>query len=102
MAPITTAQLQSLRWKYNAAYTAYRSCVEALSNAVVERRTPSPELLEQEAKALRELNEARERYRDALLQMALGADALVSLPPSSISQKEEGPLEGGPVSSPTL
>jgi hypothetical protein len=35
---------------------------------------PTPQLLEKEAKALRNLNEARERYRDALMQIAFLSD----------------------------
>jgi hypothetical protein len=57
--PITQAQLQSLRLKYNTAYTAYRSCVEALSRTSVDGGTPSRDLLEKEAYALRNLTDAR-------------------------------------------
>jgi hypothetical protein len=56
---ITQAQLQTLRLKYNAAYTAYRSCVDALSKASVDGGTVSPALLKNEAIALRDLTETR-------------------------------------------
>jgi hypothetical protein len=59
LPPATDAQLQSLRLRYNAAYTAYRSRVNALSEAAMEGKAHAAELLEHEAKALRELNEAR-------------------------------------------
>ena len=60
MSPsITQAQPQSLRLTYNAAYTAYRSCDEALSKASMGVGPPSPDLLQKEANALRELTKAR-------------------------------------------
>jgi hypothetical protein len=69
MAP-TEDKLLELRQRYKAAYTAYRSCVEALTELNLNGEKPSAELLGKEAKALRELNEARAAYRDALLQTA--------------------------------
>lgn len=60
MSPaITRAQPQSLRLKYNAAYTAYRGCVEALAETSMDGETPSPDLFQKEANALRELTDAR-------------------------------------------
>jgi hypothetical protein len=64
------AGLRELRQRYNAAYAAYQSCVDALTEIGLRGEKPSPELLENEAKALRELNEARAAYRDALLKTA--------------------------------
>ena len=49
----------TLRLKYNAIYTAYRGCVEALSKASIDGGTPSPDLLQKEVTALRELTEVR-------------------------------------------
>ena len=51
--------LQTLRMRYKAAYTAYQSCVRALTEASMSGAPLSKELLENEAKALRELTEAR-------------------------------------------
>ena len=59
MSRMTQDKLRELRLKYNAAYTAYQSCVLALNEAAMAGTKPSPELLENEAKALRELTEAR-------------------------------------------
>jgi hypothetical protein len=70
MPPISEAELRVLRQKYQAAYTAYQSCVDALAALAAKRETPSAELLEKEGKALRELNEARAAYRDALMDIA--------------------------------
>ncbi len=56
---IIRAQLQQLRLNYNAIYTAYRGCVEALSKASIDGGTPSPDLLQKEVAALRELTEVR-------------------------------------------
>jgi hypothetical protein len=68
--PISEAELLDLRQKYQAAYTAYQSCVDALAQISLKGEKASAELLASEARALRELNEARERYRDALMQIA--------------------------------
>jgi len=57
--PPVTPDLLTLRTKYNVAYSAYRSCVEALSRASTTGRPPSQDLLDAEARALRELTEAR-------------------------------------------
>jgi hypothetical protein len=48
-----------LRMKYKTAYEAYRSCVSALVQAGKDGDNASDELLQNEAKALRELTEAR-------------------------------------------
>jgi hypothetical protein len=53
------ADLRELRLRYNAAYAAYQSCVMALNEAAMSRQEPSAALLENEAKALRDLTEAR-------------------------------------------
>jgi hypothetical protein len=70
MPGVTEAELRELRQRYNAAYTAYQSCVLALNEASVSGKGASRDLLENEARALRELTEARERYRDALMQLS--------------------------------
>ena len=66
--------LRELRQRYEAAYDAYQHCVQALKRVGIVGQRPSPELLQTEAKALRELNEARERYRDALMLTAFDTD----------------------------
>ena len=53
------ADLRALRLRYNAAYSAYQSCLMALNEAAMSGQPPSKQLLENEAKALRELTEAR-------------------------------------------
>jgi hypothetical protein len=65
VSPSNPAQQQSLRLKYNAAYTAHRSCAEALGNANIDGKTPSAERLQKEANALRELTEREPVGRDA-------------------------------------
>ncbi len=59
MPPVTDERLRELRLRYNTAYTAYQSCVLALNETAMSGKAPSKTLLENEAKALRELTEAR-------------------------------------------
>ena len=63
MPRVTEAELAALRMKYQAAYTAHQSCLRAVTEAALSGTEVSPPLLEQEAKALRELT----RLRAALL-----------------------------------
>jgi len=56
---LTDAELRELRLRYNAAYAAYQGCVIAINEAIISGQKPTPELLENESKALRELTEAR-------------------------------------------
>jgi hypothetical protein len=61
------ADLRALRLRYNAAYSAYQSCLIALNEAAMSGQPPSQHLLQNEAKALRELTGARD---DLLAAMA--------------------------------
>lgn len=54
--------------RYKAAYTAYMGCVRALSDVVARGERPSRVLLDAEAKALRELTEARGAFLKALME----------------------------------
>ena len=72
--PITDAELVDLRLRYEAAYAAYQSCVLALEEVWRGGGKPAAELLERHKTALRELNEERKRYRDALVQVAFLSD----------------------------
>ena len=54
--------------RYNAAYTAYQSCVLALNEAATSGNAPTPELLKNEAASLRELTEARANLLTALAE----------------------------------
>jgi hypothetical protein len=66
---ITDDDLRKLRLKYNAAYTAYQSCVIALNEAAMSGKKPSKELRENEAKALRELTDARAKLLAAMNEL---------------------------------
>jgi hypothetical protein len=66
------ADLRELRMRYNAAYSAYQSCLLALNEAAMSGESPSTELLENEAKALRELTEARGALLAAMAQATRG------------------------------
>jgi hypothetical protein len=55
----TEADLRTLRMRYNAAYSAYQSCLIAINEAAATGQRASQQLLENEANALRELTEAR-------------------------------------------
>lgn len=59
-------ELRELRLRYNAAYAAYQSCVIALNECALLGKQPSAELLENEAKSLHELNEARAKLLTAM------------------------------------
>jgi hypothetical protein len=62
----------ALRLRYNSAYTAHQSCLQALA----EISTAPPDLLAQEAKALAELAEARRNLLAAMTDVAKdGLDA---------------------------
>ena len=63
---ITEAALRDLRLIYNAAYTAYQSCVQALNEATTSGKHPSAQLIKNEAAALRELSDARAKLLAAL------------------------------------
>jgi hypothetical protein len=64
----TEATLRDLRMRYNAAYSAYQSCLIALNEAAMSGQPPSKDLLEKEADALAELNEARAKLIAAIAQ----------------------------------
>ena len=53
------ADLRALRLRYNAAYSAYQSCVIAINEAAMSGQPASKQLLDNVAQALRDLNEAR-------------------------------------------
>ena len=72
MVPVTDAALRDLRHRYNAAYTAYQSCVLALNEAAMSGKPPSKELLQKESIALGELNEARRNLLAAMADMQNG------------------------------
>ena len=72
--PISDAELVDLRLRYESAYKAYQSYVLALEEVWRGGEKPSADLLERQKKALRELNEERKHYRDALVQVAFLPD----------------------------
>jgi hypothetical protein len=65
-AAMATKELRELRHKYKAAYTAYLSCVQILSDASQNGVWPSAEVLGNEERAIQELNFARRALLDAL------------------------------------
>jgi hypothetical protein len=64
------ADLRELRLRYNAAYSAYQSCVIALNTAAMTGQPASPELLANESAALRELTETRATLLAAMAAVA--------------------------------
>ena len=72
--PITDDDLTHLRFRYETAYVAYQDSVQALEQIWLDGETPSTQLLTHHAQALRNLNEERTRYRDALVQVAFLSD----------------------------
>ena len=61
------AALRALRMKYKAASTAHATCLQALTDAKVRGAPPPQELLEQEAKALGVLKQARAELLAAMV-----------------------------------
>jgi hypothetical protein len=58
--------LQTLRLTYNAAHAAYQSCAAAINETLLSGRAPTQQLLDEEALALHELNDARDRLLFAM------------------------------------
>ena len=79
--PITEATLRDLRHRYNAAYTAYHGCVQALTEVTMSGKRPSPDLLANEANALHELTESRGRLLAALAEAQKDEGAVSVAPP---------------------
>ena len=75
MPRVTEAALSELRRKYQAAHAAHQSCVRAVSEAAASGTPISAALLEQEAKALRELAKLRADLLAALAEEGGGAAA---------------------------
>jgi hypothetical protein len=65
---MATKELRVLRHKYRTAYTAYMSCVHALSDAGENGDRPPNDLLEAEAEALSALMAARGSFLAAILR----------------------------------
>ena len=61
-------ELRVLLHKYKTAYTAYMSCVHALSEATLKEEWPLSELLGKEERALQELTSGRQSLLDALYE----------------------------------
>jgi hypothetical protein len=72
MWKVNEASLQELRARYNAAYSATRSCVRALTDASTAGEPAGAALLECEAKAQRALTAARGKLIAALSEIPNG------------------------------
>jgi len=70
--PPSELKLRRLRLAYESAYDAYHSCVTALVEIERRRERPSTQLLLSEAAKLRAFNDARERFREAIMQAYFG------------------------------
>jgi hypothetical protein len=62
--------MRQLQTQYTIAYLTYRDCMKTLSQATSRFDRPSRALLDTEAKAHRELMEARAKYLAALAEAA--------------------------------
>jgi len=56
---MTSDSIMARRDAYRRAYTAYLSCVRALSNTIVQGERPSQELLDKERDSFEEVAAAR-------------------------------------------
>jgi hypothetical protein len=70
-APMATKELRELRHKYKEAYTAYMSCVSALSDASQQGVWPADELVRKEEGAFPDLALLRTNLLDALYAHAM-------------------------------
>jgi hypothetical protein len=66
MVAITSSDLRELQHRYNAAYTAYQSCIIAINEAAMSGKAPSENLRVSEAKSLRDLTDARGKLLAAM------------------------------------
>ena len=71
MSKITDAALQDLRTRYNAAYAAYQSARKS-AEAAIEGQAPCAERQENEARAVRDLMDARQNLLDAMIFVRSG------------------------------
>jgi hypothetical protein len=67
--------LQALRLKYNAAVAAHQGCLRMLTEAAMAGKTPSAALVENEGRARRELDLARDRLLAAITEAITGQPA---------------------------
>ena len=72
--------IQSLRLRYNLVLAAHRECHRALLNARAQGCSPSPELVEADAKARVELEDVRAKLLAAMTLVITGGTELE--PPS--------------------
>ncbi len=63
-----TKKIRDLRHEYKAAYTAYMTSVQVLSDAGLTGALPSIEMLSQEKHAFNEISAARKALLDALAE----------------------------------
>lgn len=70
---MATNELQVLRHRYKAAYTAYMVSVQALSDASQKGEWPSDEVLTTEEKAFNELSLLRKALLGALFANSIKA-----------------------------
>ena len=63
-----TKTIRDLRHKYKVAYTAYMSCVHALSDAGLRGEVPGKEILERERRAFDDIAETRKALLRALAE----------------------------------
>jgi hypothetical protein len=68
---MATSELQVLRHRYKAAYTAYMVSVQALSDASRRGEHPSEDVMKAEEKAFNELSFLRQALLGALLASKL-------------------------------
>jgi hypothetical protein len=85
---------RSLRLKYNAAVAAHKGCMRALTEASMAGTAPSAALVENEAKARRELDLARDALLAAMTEAITGHKAGDPAPLQPPSHVENGPADG--------
>jgi hypothetical protein len=72
MTGVKTSTLQALRLRYNAALAAQQGCMRALIEASMAGTVASAALVESEARARAELDQARERLLAAMTEAITG------------------------------
>jgi uncharacterized protein (DUF58 family) len=91
MTAMTDSTLQALRLRYNAALAAHQGCLRALREAGMAGTPVSAALRDNETRARRELEQARERLLAAMTEAITGQPAEAPAPVPSVRVENKPP-----------
>jgi hypothetical protein len=93
--PISETTLRELRQSYNAAFTAYQSCLKDVNEATMRSGGASLDLSAKVAEALHELTEARSKLLAALAEAEKDEPAVVVSRPDGVVIEIQREQSGG-------